>query len=227
MKRHGAWGRRSETIPHPPRRRGGGGASRAQRWWRRRQSVDWAWVRGAVGGRGVAREEGGCAGLQVAGPGGAMRTLTLFFLLWHPLSDVWWLPTNRHRLHTNRHRLPTNRHRLPTNRHQLHTNRHRLPTGCHRRACWTLRVFFFSLWHPLGGARRTGPALLACTARTRTRTRTRPKPKAAYPTSHTPAGPRGPRRAQPTSPHVSRSAHVVLTIHRPPGHNPLHSCGRP
>ena len=37
-----------------------------------------------------------------------------FFLLWHPLSDVWCLPTNRHRLPTNRHRLPTNRHRLPT-----------------------------------------------------------------------------------------------------------------
>ena len=84
--------------------------------------------------------------------GGAIRTLTLFFffLLWHPLSDVWWLPTNRHRLPTNRHRLPTNRHRLPTNRHRLPTNRHRLPTGRHRRAYWTLRVFFFfSLWHPL------------------------------------------------------------------------------
>ena len=27
-----------------------------------------------------------------------IRTLTLFLLLlWHPLSDVWWLPTNRHR----------------------------------------------------------------------------------------------------------------------------------
>ena len=37
-----------------------------------------------------------------------------FFLLWHPLSDVWYLPTNRHQLHTNHHRLPTNRHRLPT-----------------------------------------------------------------------------------------------------------------
>ena len=37
--------------------------------------------------------------------GGAIRTLTLFFfLLWHPLSDVWWLSTNRHRLPTNRHR---------------------------------------------------------------------------------------------------------------------------
>ena len=35
----------------------------------------------------------------------------LFFSLWHPLSDVWWLPTNRHQLHTNRARLPTNRHR--------------------------------------------------------------------------------------------------------------------
>ena len=62
-----------------------------------------------------------------------------FFLLWHPISDVWWLPTNRHRLPTNRHRLPTNhhrlhtnRHRLPTNRHQLCTNRHRLPTNRHR-----------------------------------------------------------------------------------------------
>ena len=73
-----------------------------------------------------------------------------FFLLRHPLSDVWWLPTNRHRLHTNRHRLPTNRHRLPTNRHRLPTNRHRLPTnrhrlptGRHRRAYWTLRVVFF------------------------------------------------------------------------------------
>ena len=80
-------------------------------------------------------------------PGGAIRTLTLFFfLLWHPLSDVWWrptnrhrlptnrhrLPTNRHRLHTNRHRLPTGRHRLHTNRHRLHTNRHRLPTNRHR-----------------------------------------------------------------------------------------------
>ena len=70
-------------------------------------------------------------------PGGAIRTLTPFFLLlWHPLSDVWWLPTNRHRLHTNRHRLHTNRHRL-------HTNRHRLPTGRHHRVYWTLRVFFF------------------------------------------------------------------------------------
>ena len=80
-----------------------------------------------------------------------------FFLLWHPLSDVWWLPTNRQRLHTNRHRLHINRHRLPTNRHRLHTNRHRLhtnrhrlptnrhrlPTGRHHRAYWTLRVFFF------------------------------------------------------------------------------------
>ena len=110
-------------------------------------------------------------------PGGAIRTLTpLFFLLWHPLSDVWWLPTNRHRLPTNRHRLPTNRHRLPTNRHRLHTNchrlhtnchrlhtnrhrlhtnchrlptnRHRLPTGRHRRAYWTLRVFFFFIMAP-------------------------------------------------------------------------------
>ena len=54
-----------------------------------------------------------------------------FFLLRQPLSDVWWLPTNRHRLPTNRHRLPTNRHQLPTNRHQLHTNRHRLPTNRH------------------------------------------------------------------------------------------------
>ena len=62
-----------------------------------------------------------------------------FFLLRQPLSDVWWLPTNRHRLptnrhwlHTNHHRLPTNRHRLPTNRHRLPTNRHRLPTNRHR-----------------------------------------------------------------------------------------------
>ena len=55
-----------------------------------------------------------------------------FFLLWHPLSDVWWLPTNRHRLPTNRHWLPTNRHRLTTNRHRLPTNRHRLPTNHHR-----------------------------------------------------------------------------------------------
>ena len=62
-----------------------------------------------------------------------------FFLLRQPLSDVWWLPTNRHRLptnrhrlHTNRHRLHTNRHRLHTNRHRLHTNRHRLPTNRHR-----------------------------------------------------------------------------------------------
>ena len=70
--------------------------------------------------------------------GGAIRTLTLFFffLLWHPLSDVWWLPTNRHRLPTKRHRLHINRHRLPT-------NRHRLPTGRHHRAYWTLRVFLF------------------------------------------------------------------------------------
>ena len=59
-----------------------------------------------------------------------------FFLLRQPLSEVWWLPTNRHRLPTNRHRLPTNRHRLPTNRHH--------------RAYWTLRVFFFFLlWQPL------------------------------------------------------------------------------
>ena len=111
--------------------------------------------------------------------GVAIRTLSLFFfLLRQPLSGVWWLPTNRHRLHTNRHRLhtnrhrlptnrhrlPTNRHRLPTNRHRLHTNRHRLhtnrhrlptgrhqlPTGRHHRAYWTLRVvFFFILWRPL------------------------------------------------------------------------------
>ena len=70
--------------------------------------------------------------------GGAIRTLSPpppFFLLWHPLSDFWWLPTNRHR--------------LPTNRHRLHTNRDWLPTGRHRRAYWTLRVFFFSLRHPL------------------------------------------------------------------------------
>ena len=100
-----------------------------------------------------------------------------FFLLWHPLSDVWWLHTNRHRLHTNRHRLHTdrhrlhtnrhrlhtnrhrlhtnrhrlhtNRHRLHTNRHRLHTNRHRLHTNRHRTAHWTHRVFFFSLRHPL------------------------------------------------------------------------------
>ena len=68
-----------------------------------------------------------------------------FFLLWHPLCDVWWLPTNRHRLHTNRHRLPTNRHRLPT-------NRHRTPTGRHRRAYWTLRVFFYFITAPPGSA---------------------------------------------------------------------------
>ena len=62
-----------------------------------------------------------CGGPSVPEVGGAIRTLTLFFLflLWHPLSDVWWLPTNRHRLHTNRHRLPTNCHRLSTNRHRL------------------------------------------------------------------------------------------------------------
>ena len=99
-----------------------------------------------------------------------------FFLLWHPLSDVWWLPTNRHRLHTNRHRLHTNHHQLPSyvthqppsvthqppsvthqppsvthqppSVTQLHTNRHRLPTGRHRRAYWTLRVFFFSITAP-------------------------------------------------------------------------------
>ena len=66
---------------------------------------------------------GGGAALEA---GVAIRTLSLFFfLLRQPLSDVWWLPTNRHRLPTNRHRLPTNRHRLPTNRHRLHTNRHR------------------------------------------------------------------------------------------------------
>ena len=64
---------------------------------------------------------------------------SFLFLLRQPLSDFWWLPTNRHRLpsnrhrlHTNRHRLHTNRHQLPTNRHQLHTNRHRLPTNRHR-----------------------------------------------------------------------------------------------
>ena len=66
-------------------------------------------------------------------PGVAIRTLGLFFfLLRQPLSDVWWLPTNRHRLPTNRHRLHTNRHRLHTNRHRLPTNRHRLPTNRHR-----------------------------------------------------------------------------------------------
>ena len=65
--------------------------------------------------------------------GVAIRTLSLFFfLLRQPLSDVWWLPTNRHRLPTNRHRLHTNRYQLPTNRHRLHTNRHRLPTNRHR-----------------------------------------------------------------------------------------------
>ena len=62
--------------------------------------------------------------------------LFFYFLLWHPLSEVWWLPTNRHRLPTNRHRLYTNRHRLPT-------NHHRLSYGRHRRAYETLRVFFF------------------------------------------------------------------------------------
>ena len=56
------------------------------------------------------------------------------FLLWHPLSDVL--------------RLPTNRHRLPTNRHLLHTNRHRPPTNRHCRAYWTLRVFFFHYGTP-------------------------------------------------------------------------------
>ena len=78
-----------------------------------------------------------------------------FFLLWHPLSDVRWLPTNRHRLHTNRHRLhtnchglPTNRHRLPTNRHRLHTNRHRLPAAIVGRIGHS-EFFFFPLWHPL------------------------------------------------------------------------------
>ena len=105
----------------------------------------------------------------VSSSGGAIRTLTLLFLLWHPLSDVWWLPTNRHRLPTNRHglhtnrhrlhanrhwlptnrhRLHTNRHRLPTNRHRLPTNRHRLPTNRHRRAYWTLPVFFFHYGTP-------------------------------------------------------------------------------
>ena len=73
-----------------------------------------------------------------------------FFLLRQPLSDVWWLPTNRHRLPTNRHRLHTNRHQLHTNRHRLPTNRHQLPTGRHHRAYWTLRVFFYILlWQPL------------------------------------------------------------------------------
>ena len=52
-----------------------------------------------------------------------------FFKLWHPLSDVLWLPTNRHRLPTNRH----------------------------RRAYWTLQVFFFFIWHPLRLARCTLP----------------------------------------------------------------------
>ena len=58
--------------------------------------------------------------------GVAIRTLSLFFLflLRQPFSDVWWVPTNRHRLPTNRHRLHTNCHRLHTNRHQLPTNRH-------------------------------------------------------------------------------------------------------
>ena len=37
--------------------------------------------------------------------------------------------------------------------HGIPTNRHRLPTGRHRRAYWTLRVFFSSLRHPLGGGR--------------------------------------------------------------------------
>ena len=82
--------------------------------------------------------------LQVGcvGAGDVIRTLTLFFFLWHPLSDDWWLLTNRHRLHTNRHRLHTNRH---------------------RRAYWTLRVFFlFSLRHPLRW--RCCAVLSACVA---------------------------------------------------------------
>ena len=87
----------------------------------------------------AALEEG--AALPNCAAGVAIRTLSLFFfLLRQPLSDVWWLPTNRHRLHTNRHRLPTNRHRLPTNCHQL-------PTGRHHRAYWTLRVFFFIFYY--------------------------------------------------------------------------------
>ena len=69
-----------------------------------------------------------CTALVSNSPRGCHKDAhPLFFLLWHPLSDVWWLPTNRHRLHTNRHRLPTNRHRLPT--------------GRHRRAYWTLQVY--------------------------------------------------------------------------------------
>ena len=85
--------------------------------------------------------------------GVAIRTLSLFFfffLLRQPLSDVWWLPTNRHR-------LPTNRHRLHTNRHRLHTNRH-------HRAYWTLRVFFIFYY---GNPRRLQCARLLrrlCTA---------------------------------------------------------------
>ena len=92
--------------------------------------------------------------------GGAIRTLTLFFfLLWHPLSDVWWLPTNRHRLPTTRHRLPTTRHRLHTNCHRLPTTRHRLPTGCRRRAYWTLRVVFFFITAPPAGEPCKGPCV--------------------------------------------------------------------
>ena len=86
-----------------------------------------------------------------------------FFILWHPLSDVWWLPSNRHRLPTNRHRLPTNRHRLHTNRHRLHTNRHRLPTNSHRlptgiigRIGHSEFFFFFHYGTPCPGDGRTG-----------------------------------------------------------------------
>ena len=44
--------------------------------------------------------------------------------------------------------------RLPSNRHRLPTNRHRLPTNRHCTAYWTLRVFFFSLRHPLPSSKQ-------------------------------------------------------------------------
>ena len=79
-------------------------------------------------------QDPGCVSIR-----GCHKERSAFFFFTKALSDVWWLPTNRHRLptnchrlHTNRYQLPTNRHRLPTNRHRLHTNRHRLHTNRHR-----------------------------------------------------------------------------------------------
>ena len=85
-----------------------------------------------------------CSGLcgRVVGRGCHQDAHLFFFLLWHPLSDVWWLPTNRHR--------------LPTNRHWLHTNAIGYPLAAIVGRIGHSEFFFLSLRHPLvvGGRAR-------------------------------------------------------------------------